>query len=297
MQTQRLFEILYILLQKRKTTAKELAELFEVSIRTIYRDLDVLTLAGIPIYTNKGRNGGIFLNEDYVLQKGILSDEEQQKILSALQSLQIADKEDTSKLLTKLSGVFQKEDTPWITIDFSDWNSTAQDQESFQLLKCAILSHHTISFRYFDSYGKEKQRLVEPLQLLFKGQAWYLVAYCKEKKAQRTFKIKRMRDIVTYEEIFKRNLQPIERNYHQYHQTLCNIVLKFHTSLGYRVYEEFPIEDIKIEENHFIVHTKFPEGEMMIGILLSYGDAVEVIEPIELREKLKKAAIQIANLY
>lgn len=119
MQTLRLFEILYILLQNKKTTAKYLAQHFEVSVRTIYRDLDVLTLAGIPIYTNKGKNGGIFLNEDYILNRSFFSDDEQAKLLAALRSQQIVDPEASDTLLSKLSAIFQKPEIPWIQVGFS----------------------------------------------------------------------------------------------------------------------------------------------------------------------------------
>lgn len=297
MQTQRLFEILYILLQKRKTTAKELADHFEVSIRTIYRDLDVLTLAGIPLYTTKGKHGGIFLMEDYILNKGLLSDEEQQKILCALRSQQIADKEDVSELLTKLSGVFQKPDTPWISVDFSDWNSTQQDQEVFSILKEAILTHHVLTFFYHDSYGKGTLRTCEPLQLLFKGQAWYLVAYCQEKQAQRTFKLKRMRHLCTKEETFERALEPLQTHYAQYKQTKLDLTLLFDHTMGHRVFEEFLFEQIEEVPQGFLVHTKLAQGEMLYGILLSYGASLEIIEPLEVRQTFQQKVQKIAKVY
>lgn len=297
MQTQRLFEILYLLLQKRKTTAKELADHFEVSVRTIYRDLDVLTLAGIPLYTTKGKHGGIFLMEDYILNKGILSDEEQQKILSALRSQQIADKEDVSELLTKLSGVFQKPDTPWIAIDFSDWSSTEEDQQTFSLLKESILSHRVLCFQYHDSYGAGKERTVEPLQLLFKGQAWYLVAYCKTKKAQRTFKIKRMRKLVLLHDRFERTMEPVSAHYHQYQTTQVSLTLHFDESMAYRVYEEYPSEQIQREKEGLLVQTMMAKGEMLYGILLSYGAGLKVLEPAEIGAEVSRRAKQIQEIY
>lgn len=126
MQIQRMFEIVYILLQKRRVTAKELAEHFEVSTRTIYRDLDALSMAGIPLYTNKGHQGGIFLMEDYVLHRSMFSEEEQQKLMAALQSYHIADPQDVDSLLTKLSSTFSAKLTNWIDVDFVDWGSISK---------------------------------------------------------------------------------------------------------------------------------------------------------------------------
>lgn len=296
MQTLRLFEILYILLRKRKTTAKELAEHFEVSIRTIYRDLDALTLAGIPIYTNKGKHGGIFLNEDYILNKSYLSDEEQNKIMAALQSMQIMEKQDSSNLLSKLSAIFQKPDTPWIQVDFSNW-SDERDQDIFQILKNAILKHKVVSFLYHDSYGHSKQRTVEPLQLLFKGQAWYLVAYCQNKHAQRTFKIKRMQDIEVLDTTFEREIEETKHHFQQYQNQHINVTLRMDKHLGYRVFEDFPRESIEEHSNHFIINCKLPEGEMMYGILLSYGSGLSVISPAHVVEGMKQQIQTMANIY
>lgn len=296
MQTLRLFEILYILLQQRKATAVQLAEHFEVSVRTIYRDLDALTLAGIPIYTNKGRNGGIFLKEDYVLNRSCFSDEEQNKILSALQSLQIVDKEDSELLLSKLSAIFQKPNTPWIQVDFSDW-SDDYDKDIFQIFRSAILNYQVVTFLYYDSYGNSKQRSVEPLQLLFKGQAWYLVAYCRLSQGQRTFKIKRMRNIEVTEERFVRELIETKHHYQQYQMEMMQVVLQIDKSMGYRVFEEFPREQIEEYEDHFLLHTRIPQGEMTIPILLSYGPSLTILEPIELRNRMKSYLNQMLDHY
>jgi len=114
MQINRLFEIIYILLNKKSITAKELAEHFEVSVRTIYRDIDILSIAGIPIYTSQGKGGGISLLDDYVLDKSLLSEQEQKEILYALQSLTVANVPDTDKVLSKISNLFNKNKRNWI---------------------------------------------------------------------------------------------------------------------------------------------------------------------------------------
>lgn len=296
MQTQRLFEILYILLQKRKTTAKALAQHFEVSIRTIYRDLDVLTLAGIPVYTQKGRLGGIFLHEDYILNKSLLSDEEQQKILSALHSQQVADQEDVSELLQKLSATFQKPDTPWVKVDFTDWCDT-KEEDTFQILKQAILSHHVITFQYHSSNASSSLRTVEPLQLLFKGQSWYLVGYCHRAQEQRTFKIKRMRCIQQTGQTFTRALKAVELHYEQYRQAAIPLVLRFAKSLSYRLWEEYPLEAIQELEDCYILQISLPENDMLYGMLLSYGDGLQVLHPEHIKGELKKRIQKMLDNY
>ena len=119
----RLFEIVYILLQKKKTTAKELADRFEVSTRTIYRDIETLSTANIPIYASKGKDGGIGLLDKYILNKTILSEEEQNQILFALQGMKKVKGQDEKDILEKLSILFNKKINDWIKIDFSNWGN------------------------------------------------------------------------------------------------------------------------------------------------------------------------------
>ena len=135
----RLFEIVYILMQKRKTTAKELADRFEVSTRTIYRDIETLSIANIPIYASKGKDGGIGLLDEYVLNKTILSEEEQNQILFALQGMKKVKGQDEKDILAKLSILFNKKINDWIKIDFSNWGNI--QEERFDIIKSAILNN------------------------------------------------------------------------------------------------------------------------------------------------------------
>ena len=163
MQIQRMFEIVYILLQKRRVTAKELAEHFEVSTRTIYRDLDALSMAGIPLYTNKGHQGGIFLMEDYVLHRSMFSEEEQQKLMAALQSYHIADPQDVDSLLTKLSSTFSAKLTNWIDVDFVDWGSDHSANRKFLLF---TPKHIGINIGHQKYYKKSHQWYRDPHHFL-----------------------------------------------------------------------------------------------------------------------------------
>ncbi|MFR5683641.1 MAG: helix-turn-helix transcriptional regulator, partial [Clostridia bacterium] len=202
MQINRLFEIVYLLLKRKTITAKELANRFEVSTRTIYRDVEILSNAKIPIYTTKGKGGGISLLDDYVLNKSILSEEEQNQILFALQSMEKINNQSEKKILEKVSTIFNKSKTNWIEVDFSDWGTIGETENTFQLIKEAVLNRQVLEFIYYNSYGQENKRKVEPLQIYFKDKAWYLKAYCREKQDYILFKISRMKDIRILEESF-----------------------------------------------------------------------------------------------
>ena len=153
MKLNRLFEIVYILLQKKSVPARDLAEHFGVSARTIYRDIDILSLAGIPVYTEQGKGGGISLLPDFVLNKSILSEQEQSEILSALQGLSNVKTAETGKVLEKLSTIFNRTAVNWLEVDFSDWSfATGQ---LFNALKTAILEKRIAEFDYYSTYGEK----------------------------------------------------------------------------------------------------------------------------------------------
>ena len=140
MQESRLFRILYYLVDKGKVTAPDLAEKFEVSVRTIYRDIDVISSAGIPIYATTGRNGGIQIANDFIINKTLFSEQEKKDILTALQSVSVMNNSE-SETLIKLAALFKVPIENWLEIDFSRWGHKSQDNQTFQKLKHAIIFH------------------------------------------------------------------------------------------------------------------------------------------------------------
>ena len=291
MQINRLFEIVYILLDKKIVTAKELSEHFEVSVRTIYRDIDILSGAGIPVYTNKGKGGGISLMEDYVLNKSVLSEKEQKEILMSLQSLNAMKFLEVEPVLKKLSMVFNKKETNWIDVDFSQWGSNDTEREKFNIIKRAILNIKVLGFDYFSSYGEKTSRNVEPVKLVFKGQGWYLYGYCRLKNEFRMFKLKRISNLVLLDETFKREVPTNiwDNSSGTYKNKMINLVLKINERMAYRVFDEFNQENIiKNKDGSYTTTITFPEGDWIFGYIMSYGEHAEVIEPKNIREEIKR---------
>ena len=284
----RLFEILYILLQKKKVTAKELAEKFEVSTRTIYRDIEALSSANIPIYMSKGKDGGIGILEEYVLNKSILSEEEQNQILFALQSLEKMNGNSEKDILEKMSTIFNKKVTDWIKIDFSNWSPSKEN--AFQIIKSAILNKQLIEFTYYNSTGEKSTRIVEPLQIWFKDKSWYLISYCRLKNDYRFFKLTRMKEVKLLKEHFEREMP--EQNEEE--KEIKNIILELEISkeMAFRVYDEFDNEEItKKEDGNFIVKVEFPENEWVYSFILSFGEYVKVLSP-EYAKNIVKQKLQ-----
>lgn len=286
----RLFEIVYILMQKRKTTAKELADRFEVSTRTIYRDIETLSTANIPIYASKGKDGGIGLLDEYVLNKTILSEEEQNQILFALQGMKKVKGQDEKDILEKLSILFNKKINDWIKIDFSNWGNI--QEERFDMIKSAILNKQLVQFTYYNSNREESKRTVEPLQIWFKNKSWYLVSYCKLKQDYRIFKIARIKEVKILQEHFEREL-PKEEDNEKYNFKIIELELEISKAMTYRVYDEFESKEItKKEDGSFIIKVKYPENEWVYGYILSFGEHIKVLSPIKakniIKDKLEK---------
>lgn len=148
MSDSRLFKILYYLLDKGGTTASELAEEFEVSTRTIYRDIEALSGAGIPVYTEQGRNGGIYLLPGYTLNKALLSEEERREVLTAIQSMSATGYHSGEETLTKLSALFHVNMGDWLEVDFSRWGKSTSDNTKFETLKQAVIQHREVKITY-----------------------------------------------------------------------------------------------------------------------------------------------------
>lgn len=301
----RLLGIVYTLLNKETVTAITLAERYEVSVRTIYRDIEVLSQAGIPLYTRKGKNGGICLMEQFVLDKMLITPREQQEILSALLSMKETRAIEEKEILQKLSDFFKTQPTNWITIDFSDWGDG--QKQLFEDIKEAILTQRVITFDYYGQNRAMSRRTVEPVQLLFKEYTWYLHAYCRERHAVRTFKLTRIKKLEVLEEIFEPKevwSKKVESSMEKSQDTKATsvsaplITLWIDKKEAYRVYDHFAESDIEIlEDGNFVVRVTYPLDEWVYSLILSFGASAKVLEPIEIREEIKKRIADMQKNY
>lgn len=297
MKESRLFKIIYYLLEKGGSTAPELAEKFEVSIRTIYRDIDVISSAGIPIYATQGKGGGIFILKDFVLDKSLFSEDEQEQLMMALQGIHATKKDDNEELLTKLSALFQNKASNWIEVDYTDWFQAPLKEDVFDTIKQAIFLKHTITFSYFNQKGEQSNRHIQPLKLIFKGKDWYVYGYCLEKKAERFFKLTRIKQLAITEQSFPH--REVERVIPKQLSTehTISVTLKFNKEAAFRVYDEFPEEVTVSEDGYLYVKTRLPMGAQLFSYLFSFMEEVEVIEPVWLREKMLENIEKMKKIY
>ncbi|WP_138335112.1 MULTISPECIES: YafY family protein [Streptococcus] len=287
MKNNRLFKILYYVLEKGKVTANELAEKYEVSIRTIYRDIDVLSSAGIPIYATQGKGGGIEIADDFVLKKSFLSENEQEQILIALKGLELTNKEYENELLTKLTALFKTKNTNWIEVDFTNWQRSKSYDELFKDIKSAIINKNIVSFTYFSSNKKETSREVKPIRLLFKGWDWYVYAFCLSRNDFRYFKLSRIKEFEILSNTFEDDFDNIVLKKEMEYEETVFVKVKFDRKMAFRVYDEVSSAIEEDEDGNLYATVELPNNYNLYNYIFSYGDTAEVLEPKEIRDKIK----------
>lgn len=296
MRDSRLFRILYYVLEKGKVTANELSEKFEVSVRTIYRDIDVISSAGIPIYATQGKGGGIEIADDFVLKKSLLSEKEQEQILVALKGLEGINKQYENELLTKLSAFFKIKNTNWIEVDFTNWQRGNEYDELFNDIKLAIINKNIIRFTYFSSNEKETSREVKPIKLLFKGWDWYVYTFCLLRNEFRYFKLSRIRDLKILDENFEDSYEDVVLIKEMEYKDTVRVKLKFDRKVAFRVYDE--MGDIKEdEEGNLYAEIELPNDYNLYNYIFSFGESVEVLEPIEIRNNIRDMINKMSRIY
>lgn len=296
----RLFQIVYMLMEKPQMTAKELAEVFEVSERTIYRDVDKLTLAGIPIYTNQGKNGGISILPDYVLNKTVLTKDEKDRILESLNALSEVSFSRDRETMSKLHAFLGEQHQDWIEVAFSSWGNSEEEASVFAKIKDAILEHHFMKIMYSGNQGALIERTIRPLKLCFKDQAWYLYAYCCLREDYRFFKLKRISKLTVLDAYFEpekvgKVLQQSSKDYSQ-NVKVVRATLEISPDMAFRAYEE--LTNLSVTDQGTLVCTMdVTDVNWLISYILSYGSRMRVLEPPEIKERVMQEIEKMRKMY
>ena len=307
MQIDQLFEFVYILIDKKQVTAKEMSKRFGVSTRTIYRWIEALSLSGIPVYSLKGRSGGIAISENYKLDKTLLSEDERLAIVSSVKALESLSGNPASlvnanlKAAEKLSHIVQS-DTDWLEVDFAPWSPEGSEVRNlFGILRDSILKKRQISFDYFTGDGRSEKRLVHPWKLIFRGQSWYLHGWCTTRKAERFFKLTRMRNLLMTAKDANISIniaasQPARPP--EYSAPLMQIKAKITQEKISYLMDSFICTEIKAQKNGYVnVNFTAPDTPWLYEILLSFGAHIKILSPAKLKKKIAETAEKISDLY
>ena len=300
MKIDRLIGILSVLLQKDKATSQELADRFEVSRRTILRDIETLNTAGIPVVSGQGQGGGISIMNGYKLDRTLLSSGDMQAILSGLRSLDsVSGTNRYRQLMEKLSAddVTSVNSDNHIIIDLSSWDKSAI-ADKIELIKQAIEQRHIITFRYFSPDG-ESERRIEPYHLIFQWSAWYVWGYCTEREDYRMFKLNRMTELAVTDDIFGDRAVP-EYISDKLRHTRGEIkaTVKLDISVKWRIIDEFGVDFIKYDESgDLIMDLTWSDKQSFFSYILTFGDSAEIVSPQEYRQEFAELAKKIYSKY
>jgi len=307
MKIDRLLSIVFILLEKKKVSAKELAQIFEVSTRTIYRDIDTLTLAGVPIIMQPGMNGGIQILDAYKVNKSYFTQRDLSTLLLGLNSISpTLSMEEESSALSKIKNLIPKDiydevekKMSQISIDLTSWASNNQTSKTFKKIKKAIDESKVITFSYYDRSMNTTIRNVEPYRLVMKDTSWYLQAYCLLRNEKRVFRISRMENVELKETFEKRDLTFPQLSGDKWiGDKLMTIKLKVDLLARERIVERCGEDAIEsIEKEKMIVNFPFVDDDYGYSILLSFGETCECLEPEYVRNKLVMKLKNILKVY
>lgn len=298
MKTERLLGIVMVLLQQDKVTAPQLAERFEVSRRTINRDIEDICKAGIPLVTEQGRGGGISILDSYKVDKALFTREEMQAVLTGLKGIDSVSKVSYfAGMLEKLSGKENRiiaDNT--VVIDLASHYQEPLTQKITEIRQ-AILGRRMISFCYYSERG-ESNRCMEPYQLIFKWSSWYVFGYCSDRNAYRLFKLNRIGDLHTLDNEFSpREIPKEELNPDKYfYSDTIHLKAVFAESEKYRLIEEYGIDCYTPYKNKgLLFEWDFVSYKNMQQWIFSFGDKVTVLEPEELVKERVEQAVNIIS--
>lgn len=308
MKVDRLVSIIMILMDKQRIGAKELAEMFEVSPRTIYRDIDSINMAGIPIRSTSGVGGGFEIMQNYKMDKKVFSTTDLSAILMGLSSIStMVQGDELVNALAKVKSFMPADHAKDIEvkanqlhIDMSPWTGNRTIQPYLEMIQAALQENKLLSFEYADSHGNKTYRTAEPYQLILKGGHWYWQGYCHQREDYRLFKLTRMMNLHVLEETFTpRDYQKPQLEFEDILATMqLEIKLRVHRSVMDQVLEYCGYENFSPDgAEYYIARFPFIESDYNYNILLSFGNKCECLEPAHIRDEMKRRVQEMSELY
>jgi predicted DNA-binding transcriptional regulator YafY len=304
MKLDRLLAITMMLLNQQRVNATELAERFEVSLRTIYRDMESINQAGIPIVSFPGSDGGYEIMKGYRIDKQIFSLDDFSAIVSALRGVRSAtDNSNIEELLERIGAMIPNlsngTDKTYVDLDFTPFPTI---KDKIRPLHKAIKVYHLVHFEYLDNKGVETERTVEPMGLFLKGNAWYFYGYCLTRSDFRVFRLSRILHLKTLPELFVRrnySLEDVERKFReQVNFSKMRAVLLFKPAVKTRVRDEFGSDQMSTNpDGSLSVNTYYSSMARAIQNILSYGTNVLIVDPPELIEEIQRHIKNMAKIY
>ncbi len=301
-----IFTMLVDLLNNPKCTAQELASKLEISERTVYRYVDIMSFAHIPITCKKGRDGGIMIGEEFKLNAQYFTKEELELLATALETIPCSDTSQNIKdKLGNINHQHNRNDVhhaDYFVVDKSAWGNNNNIQQKMDVLLKARQNKKAVKITYHDRGGKTSERVIEPYIVVYGAGIWYIYAWCRMRNQMRTFKLSRITNILQTDSDFKDRKFGNNWNlaYSKYENCKeISIVLKVNEKARYDVEEWLGIEAVSKAEQgeYWIAQGYVTDNDLLIDKILSFHQNIEVLSPITLRDKVKETAKEILKLY
>ena len=299
MKLDRLLGILTILPQNHRISAPTLAEKFEVSRRTISRDIDALCQAGIPIVTQQGGNGGISIAEGYKLDRSVLTTVELSSMIAALKGLgTVSEKAQIERTLDKLSA---NKDTvvslrESIVIDLASHYKGSLTKK-IEMIKQAIRESRMIEFYYYYEKG-ENHRRIEPYFIAFQWTSWYVFGFCPLRQDWRLFKLARLWELKQCNESFTpREIPSEKRDFNARLTDHLRFVALFDPSTKYQLIETYGPDCFTKTNEKLRLEIGYTNRNFTMNWLLGFGDKVKVLEPSDMADEILRIAKNIVAGY
>ncbi|AZO93444.1 YafY family transcriptional regulator [Halocella sp. SP3-1] len=307
MRVYRLLAIIMILLNKNRVSASKLAKKFEVSSRTIYRDIESICQAGIPIISHQGIDGGFSILDNYKIDKNLFTAEEMTAILTALEGLNSTISDNSIKYTAeKIKTLFPENlelcNNQQIIMDLNPWERNKELKKKLELIKQAIKNSQTLTIDYINARQEISKREIEAINLVLKGTTWYLYAFCRLREDYRIFRLSRIIDLFLNNSIFEK----IHKGFREYENenSWYNPGKEVHLELLFKAEALLYIQDFfakdqieKQADGSYLVKISYPEDNWVYGFILSFGDMVKVLTPPHIQKIIKQKAEEIYKLY
>lgn len=298
---ERLISIIMILLKKDVVPANEFAQLFNVSKRTILRDMETLSLSNIPIYSINGINGGYGIMDEYKVDKRLLSSSDLENILTALGGLeQILISEEVEVTIKKIEAMVSPLSPKGsIQLSFYDWEGRSEIVQTLKICQESILKRSLVSFDYIDKNGTTTNRIVEPYQLHFSERSWYLKGFCVHRQKYRTFKLSRIDHLHVDENTFiPRDFSLEQEHEASYQPQLVAIKALISPSIKDQFIERYGRKSIEnYSSDYFLATIHIPQNSIGFQFLASFGTNLEIVEPKTYVEEFSYYLIRMVEKY
>lgn len=310
MKLDRLFAIFIYLLNRDIVSANRLAKHFEVSQRTINRDMEVLMMAGIPIYSKKGKNGGFGILKNYKINNQLMDYNEIFYTIKSLEGIgQSIDNKKTRNIIEKIKTLLPKSKQDEFSIrnekmhfDFKYLQNEKDKGKYYKEMEKAVETQNLIEIEYINSKAEKSTRVIEAMSIIFAWSSWYVYSYCRLKKDYRLFRLSRIKNLNRYDELFirreKRYEEFINESNEYANQDVIDLELIFKKELSYIVEDLFNEgKQEKLDDGSINIKISYPKTEWVYSVILGYGDGVRVIKPVDFKDEIIKRAKKVIENY